>query len=77
MLKIKSVKITPEQLEEIEKHLETANYILNSERQLDFDEMTEAQRNIFDALQNIKTIRERINRSNRRQLARRHQHDHI
>lgn len=59
MLKIKSVKITPEQLDEITKHLETASYILNSEDIPDWEDLNIACRNIFDALQDLKIIRER------------------
>lgn len=59
MLKIKSVKITPEQLEEITRHLEIARNALNSEFRLDWEEQETACRNIHDALEDLKTIRER------------------
>ncbi len=59
MIKIKNVKITPEQLDEITRHLEIAADALNSEFALDWEDQNTACRNIFDALQDLKIIRER------------------
>lgn len=58
MLKIKSVKITPEQLDEITRHLEIAGYILNSEDIPDWEDLNIACRNIHDALQDLRVIRQ-------------------
>lgn len=58
MLIIKSIKITPEQLEEISRHLEIASYILNSEDLPDWEDLQTACRNIFDARQDLQIIRE-------------------
>ena len=60
-LRIKSVKITPEQLDEITRHLETANYIMSGDYRLDWEDISTVHRNICDALEDLKTIRERTN----------------
>jgi hypothetical protein len=59
MLKIINYKITPEQLAEIETHLHLAGYILNSENIPDWEDLNTACRNIHDAIQDLKGIRER------------------
>ncbi len=56
---IKNYKITPEQLAEIESHLELAGFILNSEEIPDWEDLNTACRQIFDARQNLKWIREK------------------
>lgn len=58
MLKIKSVKITPEQLDEIQAHLDRASYILNSEEIPNWEDLNQACREIWDARQDLKIIRE-------------------
>lgn len=58
MLKIKSVKITPEQLDENTTHLERAQWILNADRKLDGEDLREALQEIADVLENFETIRE-------------------
>ncbi len=63
MLTIKSVKITPEQLDEIERHLEISSYILNSEDVPDWEDLQTACRNIADARQDLKIIRENSSRA--------------
>ena len=59
MFTIKNYKITPQQLAEIEAHLQLAGYILNSEEIPDWEDLNTACRNIYDALQNLKWIREK------------------
>ena len=59
MFIIKNYKITPEQLAEIETHLQIAGYILNSEDVPDWEDLNTACRNIYDALQNLKWICEK------------------
>ncbi len=59
MFIIKNYKITPEQLDEIETHLQLAGYILNSEDIPDWENLNIACRNIYDAMQNLKWIREK------------------
>lgn len=63
MLKITNYKITPEQLTEIETHLQRAGYILNSEDIPDWEDLNTACRNIHDALQDLKWIREKCESS--------------
>ena len=66
MFKITNYKITPEQLEEIETHLQLAGYILNSEEIPDWEDLNTACRNIYDALQNLKWIREKSENADNR-----------
>lgn len=61
MLKITNYKITPEQLEKIERHLQLAGYILNSEERPDWEDLNTACRQIYDAMENLKIIREKSN----------------
>ncbi len=61
MIKIKSVKIAPEELEEITAYLEIADHILSGDYQPEWDDLHTVHRNICDALQDLKTIRERAN----------------
>jgi hypothetical protein len=63
MLRIKNIKITPEQLAEIESHLELASWILNSEDIPDWEDLQTACRQICDARENLKIIRENGNRA--------------
>ena len=56
---IKNYKITPEQLAEIESHLELASFILNSEDVPNWEDLNTACRQVFDARQNLKWIREK------------------
>lgn len=63
MFKIINYKITPEQLDEIETHLQLAGYILNSEDIPDWEDLNTACRNIHDAIQNLKWIREKTEAS--------------
>lgn len=59
MLNITNYKITPNQLDEIESHLQRAGWILNSEDIPDWEELNRACREIHDAMQNLKWIREK------------------
>lgn len=59
MFKIKNYKITPEQLDEIEAHLQRAGWILNQESLPDWEDMNTACREIHDAKQNVQWIREK------------------
>ena len=59
MITIKNYKLTPEQLSEIESHLQLAGYILNSENVPDWEDLNTACRQIYDALQDLKWIREK------------------
>ena len=58
-IKVKNYKITPEQLCEIESHLQIAAHILNSENIPDWEDLQTACRQICDAQQNLKWIREK------------------
>lgn len=58
MLNITNYKITPKQLAEIEAHLQTASWILNSEDLPEWGDLMEACRQICDAQENLKRIRE-------------------
>lgn len=57
MLNIKNIKITPEQLDEIQMHLEIIGEILNRESAPEWEDLQTACRNIFDAKQNLCIIR--------------------
>lgn len=56
---IKNYKITPEQLCEIESHLQLASWILNSEDIPNWEDLQTACRQLCDARQNLKWIREK------------------
>ena len=58
-MNIKNYKITPEQLCEIESHLQLASHILNFDGCPDWEDLNTACRQIADALQNLKFIREK------------------
>ena len=53
MLNIKNYKLTPEQLAEIESHLQLAGHILNSEDVPNWEDLNTACRQISDAMQNL------------------------
>ena len=59
MLNIKNYKLTPEQLSEIESHLQFAGYILNSEDRPDWEDLNTACRRIYDAIHVLQTIRQK------------------
>jgi len=59
MCNILNYKITPRQLAEIESHLELASYILNTEEIPDWENLQTACRQICDARQDLKIIREK------------------
>ena len=59
MINITNYKITPKQLAEIESHLELASYILNSEEIPNWEDLQTACRQIWDAREDLKTIREK------------------
>lgn len=59
MLYITNYKITPKQLAEIESHLELASYILNTEEMPDWENLQTACRQIWDAREDLKIIREK------------------
>ncbi len=61
MFKIINYKITPEQLDEIETHLQIAGYILNSEDIPDWEDLQTACRQLWDAREDLKIIREKSN----------------
>jgi hypothetical protein len=63
MFKVINYKITPEQLDEIERHLQLAEYTLNFEDIPDWEDLNTACRNIHDAIQNLKWIREKTESS--------------
>ncbi|HEX8288564.1 MAG TPA: hypothetical protein VF556_11235 [Pyrinomonadaceae bacterium] len=58
MLNITNYKITPAQLAEIESHLVLASCILNSEDIPDWEDLQTACRQIWDAREDLKLIRE-------------------
>lgn len=59
MYQITNYKITPKQLAEIESHLELASFILNSEDIPDWEDLQTACRQIWDAREDLKIIREK------------------
>ncbi len=59
MLNITNYKITPQQLAEIESHLELASFILNSEDLPDWQDLQTACRQIWDVREDLKIIREK------------------
>lgn len=61
MLNITNYKITPQQLAEIESHLELASWILNSEDVPDWENLQTACRQICDAREDLRIIRETSN----------------
>ena len=61
MCNILNYKITPKQLAEIESHLELASYILNSEEIPDWEDLQTACRQLWDAREGLKIIREKSN----------------
>ncbi len=61
MCNILNYKITPKQLAEIESHLELASYILNSEDIPDWEDLQTACRQLWDAREDLKIIREKSN----------------
>jgi hypothetical protein len=64
MLNIKNYKLTPEQLSEIESHLQFAGYILNSEDRPDWEDLNTACRRIYDAIHALQTIRQKSETAN-------------
>ena len=56
---ITNYKLTPKQLAEIESHLELASYILNSEDIPDWEDLQTACRQIHDAREDLKMLREK------------------
>lgn len=58
---IKSYKITPEQMAEIESQLEFASYLLNSEERPNWENLNIACRQIADVREDLKIIRKRSN----------------
>lgn len=58
MYEITNYKITPQQLAEIEAHLETASWILNSEEMPDWEDLQTACRQIWDVREDLKRLRE-------------------
>jgi len=61
MCNILNYKITPKHLAEIESHLELASYILNSEDIPDWEDLQTACRQLWDAREDLKIIREKSN----------------
>ena len=61
MCNILNYKITPKQLAEIESHLELASFILNREEKPDWEDLQTACRQIWDAREDLKIIREKSN----------------
>jgi len=59
MCNILNYKITPKQLAEIESHLELASFILNREEKPDWEDLQTACRQIWDAREDLKIIREK------------------
>jgi len=59
MFTITNYKITPKQLAEIESHLELASFILNREEKPDWEDLQTACRQIWDAREDLKILRER------------------
>jgi hypothetical protein len=59
MSNITNYKITPQQLAEIESHLEFASWILNSEEIPNWEDLQNACRQICDAREDLKMIREK------------------
>jgi len=59
MCNITNYKITPQQLAEIESHLEIASWILNSEDFPDWEDLQTACRQISDAREDLKIIKEK------------------
>jgi hypothetical protein len=58
-IKITNYKITPEQLAEIEYRLQRAAWLLNSEEMPDWEDLNTACRQICDAREALKIIREK------------------
>lgn len=63
MLNIINYKITPQQLAEIEGHLELASWMLNSEEIPNWEDLQTACRNIWDAREDLKMIREKAEKA--------------
>ncbi len=63
MLTITNYKITPKQLAEIESHLELASWILNSEDIPNWEDLQTACRQVCDAREDLKMIREKTETS--------------
>ncbi|MDQ3750421.1 MAG: hypothetical protein M3367_15610 [Acidobacteriota bacterium] len=59
MFNITNYKITPQQLAEIESHLELASWILNQEDLPDWEDLQTACRQIWDVREDLKIIREK------------------
>ena len=59
MFTITNYKITPKQLAEIESHLGLASFILNREEKPDWEDLQTACRQIWDAREDLKLIREK------------------
>ena len=58
-LYITNYKITPQQLAEIESHLELASWILNNEDIPNWEDLQTACRQICDVREDLKMIREK------------------
>ncbi len=58
-MNITNYKLTPQQLAEIESHLELASWILNSEDIPEWEDLQTACRQIHDAREDLKIIREK------------------
>ncbi len=58
-MNITNYKLTPQQLAEIESHLELASWILNSEDIPEWEDLMEACRQIADAREGLKMLREK------------------
>ncbi len=59
MFNITNYKITQKQLAQIESHLALASYILNSEEKPNWEDLNTACRQIADAHEDLKMIREK------------------
>lgn len=60
MINITNYKITPKQLAEIESHLQLASWILNSEDIPNWEDLDTACRQINDAREDLRIIREKV-----------------
>jgi hypothetical protein len=55
--RVKSFKISPEELEKVERQLSIASYYVNGDFKLDWEDRDEAGRAIFDALETLRQLK--------------------
>lgn len=58
--RVLNYKITPEQIEQIEAHLSRASWWLNTEHLPDWEDLQSACREIADALESLRVIRNKV-----------------